>query len=344
MENAIASPAPTSSRTPFVVTGLLVLALSLGGLFYYKWLGSWHKVSGIQTAGAWTAPADGLTSGGVLKGSVYYFGKVWIALLFGIVIGAAVRALVSRRWIGRLLAEGGTARRQLAGGLAGAPLMLCSCCVTPVFTGLYERGARLGAALSVMLGSPGLNPAALLLTFILFPLDMSLARLAASLAAVFILPAVLERLFKEAKIAPAKLAGPEEEAPRTFAEFLVRFAKSLGYLTLITVPMIAAGVVLSALVLPAAASMTHAGAFVALVSIAAIAVVIALPTFFEIPLALAFLQAGLPGPAAAMLVAGPIVNLPSLFVLGRETNWKVASALAAGVWILAIGAGVAVIR
>ncbi len=335
---------PVQRRTSTLVTGLLVLILALAGLFYYKWLGSWEKVQGIRAQGAWTASADGLTTGGVLKGSAFYFGKVWIALVFGIVIGAAIRALVSPRWIGRFLAEGGTARRQLAGGLAGAPLMLCSCCVTPVFTGLYERGARLGSALSLMLASPGLNPAALLLTFLLFPLDLALGRLCAGLVAVFLLPALLERLFQNIKVAPAKLAGPDDEAPRDFGDFLLRFGKSLAYLTLITVPMIAAGVGLSALILPAAASLSHAGSLVALLSIAAIAVVIALPTFFEIPLALAFVSAGLPGVAVAVLFAGPIVNFPSLFVLGRETNWKVPAALAAGVWLLAVAAGLVVGR
>jgi len=49
--------------------------------------------------------------------------------------------------------------------LAGAPLMLCSCCVAPIFTGVYERSARLGPSLGLMLAAPALNPAALILTF-----------------------------------------------------------------------------------------------------------------------------------------------------------------------------------
>ncbi len=38
--------------------------------------------------------------------------------------------------------------------------MLCSCCVPPIVTSVYEQGARLGSALAVMLAAPGLNLAA----------------------------------------------------------------------------------------------------------------------------------------------------------------------------------------
>jgi hypothetical protein len=43
-----------------------------------------------------------------------------------------------------------------------------------------------------------------------------------------------------------------------------------------------------------------------------------------------------------MLVAGPIVNLPSLLILARETPPKVAVPLALGVWLLAAFAGLSV--
>ena len=73
---------------------------------------------------------------------------------------------------------------------------------------------------------------------------------------------------------------------------------------------------------------------------AAVAVPLALPTFFEIPLALILLASGAPlGAAVALLIAGPSVNLPSLFTITRSTNWKVAAIVAASIWILAVGGG-----
>src|SRR6185295_4665881 len=103
---------------------------------------------------------------GAIERSANYFLVIWPALVFGILIAAAVRAFVSPQWIGRLLGER-SMKTQIAAGLAGAPLMLCSCCIAPVFTSVAERSARVGPALGLMLASPSLNPAALTLTFML---------------------------------------------------------------------------------------------------------------------------------------------------------------------------------
>ena len=81
----------------------------------------------------------------------------------------------------------------------------------------------------------------------------------------------------------------------------------------------------------------------AIVAVALIAVALAMPTFFEIPLALILLAAGAPaGAAVAMLIAGPAVNLPSLFTIARSTNWKVAGSVAFTIFVLAVAAGLLV--
>jgi uncharacterized membrane protein YraQ (UPF0718 family) len=60
----------------------------------------------------------------------------------------------------------------------------------------------------------------------------------------------------------------------------------------------------------------------------------------EIPLALSVLAEGGPaGAAAALLFAGPAINLPSLLVIGRYSSLKVALALALLVWAVAAGGG-----
>src|SRR5437588_11262072 len=86
-----------------------------------------------------------------------------------------------------------------------------------------------------------------------------------------------------------------------------------------------------------------AARFLAIAVVAAVAVPLALPTFFEIPLALILLASGAPvGAAVALLVAGPSVNLPSLFTVARSTNWKDAAVVAVSIWTLAVGAGIVV--
>jgi uncharacterized membrane protein YraQ (UPF0718 family) len=331
-------------RSSYLVAGVVVLLVALSGLFYYKWGGALRTIGGVRAAGEWTTSAQGLTTGGVLSASLYYFRRIWLALVYGLLIGAAVRAFVSPRRVVSLLGTGGSLRRQLAGGVAGAPLMLCSCCITPIFSSVYERGARLGPALALMLASPGLNPAALALTFMLFPVDLALGRFGAALVAVFLLPVALEHLFGGSLVLSASRTqpAPEDDEPRSLREFVVRFARALGSLTVTTVPLIAAGVVLSSLIVPAAVRLSTGGAALAVVFVATVAVLIALPTFFEIPLAMLLVSLGAPGAATTMLVAGPIINLPSLFVLARETHPRLAVSLAAGIWLLAVAVGLAV--
>ncbi len=341
--SAVALP---SRRPPLAVAGVVLFLAALSGLFYYKWGGSLATIDKVRASGQWTTSAEALTSGGVLQGTLYYLKRVWIALALGVLIAATVRTFVSASWVTGLLSQGGAARRQVTGGLAGAPLMLCSCCVTPIFSSVYEQGARLGSALAVMLAAPGLNIAAIVLTFLLFPLDLSLARLAGAIVAVLALPALLERIFgaSATSVRASRLTGAaaEEDLPRNGREFVVRFGRSLVYVTAITVPFIVVGVALSAMLLPGLAGLSKGGALVATVAVGGLAVLIALPTFFEVPLAMLLLGAGQPGAAAAMLLAGPIVNFPSLFVLARETNARVSAALGLGVWLIAVACGVAV--
>jgi uncharacterized membrane protein YraQ (UPF0718 family) len=42
------------------------------------------------------------------------------------------------------------------------------------------------------------------------------------------------------------------------------------------------------------------------------------------------------GAAAALLFAGPAVNLPSLFTVAQSAGWKVAAGLGAMVWVVAV--------
>jgi hypothetical protein len=81
----------------------------------------------------------------------------------------------------------------------------------------------------------------------------------------------------------------------------------------------------------------------AIAVVALFAVPIALPTFFEVPVALGLLTAGAPvGPAAALLFAGPAVNLPFLLTVARSAGWKVAGGVAVMVWVAAVVGGLLV--
>jgi hypothetical protein len=322
-----------------VAFGVLLLLVTVGGLVAYKATGSLAVIGKVQATGA-LKPRFDLLAAGAFERTLSYFNAVWPALLFGVLISGAVRAFVSPRWLASLFG-GGRVRSQVLAGLAGAPLMLCSCCVAPVFTSVYERSSRLAPSLALMLAAPSLNPAALFLTFLLFGGKLGALRLAAAAACVMLTGLFAERVFK---LDPAACpAGEASGQAGGVTSLLVSFVRSCLRVAVQTVPLIVAGVFVSMLLarwLPVGWSGSGPAQALAVLVVAAVAVPLALPTFFEIPLAFLLLGAGMPaGAAVALLVAGPATNLPSLLTVGRATGWKVPLLVGASVWALASAAG-----
>jgi len=324
----------------YTVTLLLVI---VGGLFVYKSTAALGVIEKVRSTRAFqprlnVLPMPGSTVQlGLFARSINYFSVILPALFFGILISGAVRVLDAPQWFSRSLERGGT-RSQLAAGLAGAPLMLCSCCVAPVFSGMYERSLRLAPSLTLMLAAPALNPVALLLTFILFDYRIATTRLISAACAVFFTGALIEKIIA---VKPIDCVMTDQEHIRPL---WLRFLRSCAKVAIRTIPLIILGVVVSmaiALWLPVGALASSGGQLVATIAVALIAVPLAMPTFFEIPLALLLLSAGAPpSTAVALMIAGPAINLPSLFTIARSTNWKVAGAVALSIFILAVLGGV----
>ncbi len=334
-------PQPVKPPPLMRVFGVLLFASAISALFFYKWGSAFRALQKVGVTGKLGVAPEVILEGGALVSAWHYFARIWPALTYGVVIGAIVRSTVPPSWIAAVLGRRG-AKPTVAGAICGSPLMLCSCCVTPIFTGVYERGARLGSALALMLASPGLNVAALILTFALMPLHQAVERALAAAIIVFALAPAIGALLEKTVPAGKRLrAAATDETPATWKEFAAKLAKNLVYMVGVTLPMIVVGVLLSALLLPHTTRLSALGGVFGVALVALVATLVALPTFFELPIALLLLGAGAPASAAiAVLVAGPIVNLPSLFVLARETNARVAVALGAGVWVVASIAGV----
>ena len=336
----------SATATRSILYFLLPTLVIVGALIAYKSSAALAVIGKVSATGVFTprgnvVPRVGASGAGVVTRTLNYFLVIWPALLFGILISAAVSTFVSPRWLERLLGRR-SLRSQAIAGLAGAPLMLCSCCVAPIFTGVYERSARLGPSLALMLAAPALNPAALILTFMLFDYKVGLVRLGAAVTAVLFTGMIADKLLGRTSVSCDKDDWQAEASPTDFVHFLRACARVAFRL----IPVIIIGVLLSMVIaqfVPAGTYNSNVAKFLAIVVVAAFAVPLALPTFFEIPLALILLGSGAPvGAAVALLIAGPSVNLPSLLTITRSTNWKVAAIVAASIWILAVGGGVLV--
>jgi len=333
----------SARRALYFVLPVLVI---VGALIAYKSSAALGVIGKVSATGAFTPrgnviPRVGASQAGVLTRTLNYFLVIWPALLFGILISGAVSTFVSPQWLTRFLGKR-SLRSQAIAGLAGAPLMLCSCCVAPIFTGVYERSARLGPSIGLMLAAPALNPAALILTFMLFDYKVGMVRLGAAMGAVLFTGMIADRLLGETKV---HCDRDNWEAAARPADFL-HFLRACARIALRLVPVILIGVIASMIIaqmIPVRTFDSTAAKFLAILVVAAFAVVLALPTFFEIPLALILLASGAPvGAAVALLIAGPSVNLPSLLTVMRSTNWKVGAVVAASVWTLAVASGILV--
>ena len=169
-----------------------------------------------------------------------------------------------------------------------------------------------------------------------------MVRLGASITAVLFTGLIADRVLGQTRVHCDKDDWQAGARPTDF----VHFVRACGRVAIRLLPVIIIGVVLSMIVaqmIPVRAFDSTPAKLVGILVVAAVAVPLALPTFFEIPLALILLASGAPiGAAVAMLIAGPSVNLPSLFTIMRSTNWKVAAIVAVSIWTLAVSAGVLV--
>jgi hypothetical protein len=330
------------------VTAALPLVVLVASLVVYKSAGAVRQIEQARASGSLALQVDPVSTDSpalpvrVAGRSLNYLAAVWPALVFGILISAGVRAFIPVAAVSRLLAAG-PVRGQLMAGASGAPLMLCSCCAAPLFASVYERSRRLAPSLALMLAAPALNPAALALTFLLFPAPIAWGRLAMSVVAVFLGTAVVARLAPDARI--GLRIGPFDEGDGRSDMRIADFVRACLHVGIRTVPVILLGIVAAMLLadLQPQAALAGTTRFWWIAVTAALAVPIALPTFFEIPLAVTLLAAGAPaGAAAALLFAGPAVNLASLLTVGHEAGWKAVWVVGAMIWLIAVVGGLAI--
>ena len=331
----------TNRKTVYAALLLLVI---VAALFTYKSsaaLGVIQKVQNTRTFQPRTnvvpLPNNSLQLN-TFSRAINYFLVIWPALLFGILISGAVRVLDPPRWWSRVVGNG-RLRPNLIAGVAGIPLMLCSCCAAPIFSGMRAKSSRLGPPLAITLAAPSLNPAALILTFMLFGGSIGITRVAMAALGVFLTATLVDKLFSGQR---GDCPTDTEEKSQVMS-MPIAFLRSCLSVAVRTVPLIVIGVLISmliALLLPRGIFLSGWGTMTSIVVIALIAVPLALPTFFEIPLALILISAGAPLAAVVpLLIAGPAVNLPSLFTIARTSSWKVAGMVAATIFVIAVAGG-----
>lgn len=342
-----------TDRRANVAAGVLVaLALFVVGLLWAKWLPYAGKAATAHRTHHWPGSSV-LTVGGVHPGDRptwhaaatffrAYVASIWPALVAALLISASVQALIPRSWLPRALNRHGRLSTALAGGAAGMPTMMCTCCAAPVAVTLRRNGVTPAAAIAYWLGNPLLNPAVLVFLLFVAPWQWSLTRAVVGIATVLGVGAAVGWLSGPAGgPAPATARPVDDEStgrPR-------RFVRALLWLVLFLLPEYAVLVLvvgaLRGFLLTLGQPAHHGLLLVVVIAIAGTLMVI--PTAGEIPIlqGLALLGAS-SGTIGALLITLPAVSIPGAAMVARSFGWK-ATATATGMVVAAGLLGAAVL-
>lgn len=346
MSTAPAAPRGDEGLDRRVLGGILVAALLfVVGFTWAKWWPYVVKVDGLAATREWDGGAllDVARDApswwtGAWEFTLAYTDSVWRALIVGLLIAAAIDALLPRRWIRRVLSGRSSTGGAAIAGAASMPSMMCTCCASPVAVSLSRGGVPIPSVVAYWLGNPVLNPAVLVFLALVGPWQWIATRLVVGVVLVIGAAALAARLVPGRRADPATAVAAEtdlgDEPPS-----LGRFLRSLGRLSATLVPEYLGLVFLvgvAAHLLSWDAGWVTGGGL-GLVALAVVALLMVIPTGGEIPVLLTLAAVGAsPWVLGLVLLALPAVSLPSLLMVGQSLTWRVTAATTGAV----VGAGV----
>jgi uncharacterized membrane protein YraQ (UPF0718 family) len=327
--------APSRRARAAGLLGAAVIAVVL--LLWAKWLPYAAKLPGLAGHHAWSGSSI-LTAGDVHPGSgpswsaatsftSAYVKAVWHALVAALLIAAALQTLVSRGWLLRVLNRPGRVRSAVAGGLAGTPSMMCTCCTAPVAVSLRRSGVPTAAVVAYWLGNPLLNPAVIVFLLLVAPWQWTVVRVVVGALVVVGGAALVARLTDARPAAgpvlPAETGDPPPSV-RRYLTALLRLSLTLVPEYLVVVLLIGA---FRGWLFPFDGRFGPVAVVVLVAAVAGTAVVI--PTAGEIPIVQGLALAGLAtGAVGALLVTLPAVSIPGMVMVGRALGWRATVATA----------------
>ncbi|MFN3302047.1 MAG: permease, partial [Patescibacteria group bacterium] len=230
----------------------------------------------------------------------------------------------------------------------GGPLLsVCSCSIIPLFAAIKKRGAGLGPAITFLLATPAINPAAIILTFSLLSWKFVVGRIILALSAAIITGAILETVWtteEEKAGLLSQLKIEYQEKPLNLKEDLKEWIFNVWDFVKKILPLVLLGIFIIGIIkifLTAEVISKYLGQGFWQIALASImGVVMYTPTLVEIPFVreLLILKMGT-GPALAFLLTGPALSLPSMLGVSRVIKWKMVLNYAVIMWILGILGG-----
>jgi uncharacterized membrane protein YraQ (UPF0718 family) len=327
------------------------VAVFAAALDWAKWTPYLHKLEGIRQTRVWPghdilAKAGGAQGSPSLHGAwaftTAYANSVWMAVVAALVVAAAIEALIPRRWLLRAVTRRTHTAASLAGGLLALPSLMCTCCTAPVAATLRRNGAPTSAVLAYWFGNPALNPAVLAFLALVAPWQWVVTRVVAGTVLVIGMSTLIAR-YVDTPPSPRIEAAPAPSATYSLPGAPARFARTLARLSVTLLPEYAVAVFLVGLfrgwLFPLNGGAAHWG-IAGVVVAAVLGALVVLPTGGEIPIVQALALAGVAtGVQGALLISLPAISAVSMAMVVRDLSLRVTLAAAAGVAVVALGAG-----
>lgn len=241
-------------------------------------------------------------------------------------------------WLGR----GGSVVQAFRGVLFGLPLPICSCGVLPVYRSLIVRGVPPTAALAFLVAAPELGVDAVLLSFPLLGVPLTVARIGCAFLVAVVAAVVVSRFLPQTAVHNENtMSASPVQAPsgKRFQQvYRIGFVETVDH----TAPWILLGLCIAAALEPLLRADWLAqlpkGLDVLLFALAG------LPTYVcassATPLVAVLLHKGIsPGAAVAFLLTGPATNATTYGVLSQLHGRRVAVLYGAVIALLTIGLG-----
>ncbi|MFC1706385.1 permease [Planctomycetota bacterium] len=187
----------------------------------------------------WYLPADEPRFMEALRESLvlvrwYAREHVLLCLVPAFFIAGAISVFVSQGAVIRYL--GPTASKVVAypvAAVSGTILAVCSCTVLPLFAGIYQRGAGLGAATAFLYSGPAINVLAIILTARVLGVELGVARAVGAILFAVVIGLFMHLIYRKeeaARAANGALVMPEEGKARRLWQDGVYFAAMVGLL------------------------------------------------------------------------------------------------------------------
>lgn len=333
-----------------VVFGIILIFLILGILVGWEWYGAIKKSQLIEQGvfpkepfpvkpGTpwWQIPFLTLLS---------YLTKAWFCLGMAFLIAGAVQTFIPKEMIIKHLGRK-SIKAYFIAAFGGPLLSVCSCSIIPLFAAIKKRGAGLGPAITFLLATPAINPAAIILTFSLLSWKFVLGRILLALSAAIITGVILEAIWtteEEKNNTLSQLKVDYQEKPLKLKEDLKEWLLNVWDFIKKILPLVLLGIFIIGIVkifLTSQVISKYLGQGFWPIALSSImGVVMYTPTLVEIPFVRELLILGMgTGPALAFLLTGPALSLPSMLGVSRVINWKMVLNYALVMWILGILGG-----